>query len=186
MPTTLARVVVCGNLNAQPARHLNRFYNATQNGGSFEEKYLRGRAPPPDEDEERARAGVVAGVLLGEPGEALEARAQIDGLERDEDLDAGGDHRAPSARTRTTAASRVGSKPGATRTRAAPTSITRSRGESGAAAGRGTSSRNGTEGARPRRLDHQRNVLAENALPDAKASAVRPLARHAPTRSRHR
>ncbi len=86
------------------------------------------------------RAGVVAGVLLGEPGEALEARAQIDGLERDEDLDAGGDHRAPSARARTTAARNVGSKPGATRTRAAPTSMTRSRRNSGAAAaGRGTS-----------------------------------------------
>jgi hypothetical protein len=59
-------------------------------------------------------------------------------------------------------------------------------GAPGAAAGRGTSSRNGTEGARPSRLDHHRSVLAENASPDAKASAVRPLARHAPARSRHR
>src|SRR5262249_3891567 len=78
-----------------------------------------------DEDEQGAAPRVVAEALVHEAGEPLEAIAKVDGVEREEDRNASGDHRAPPS-ARTTSASSAGSKPGATRTRASPTSRTSS------------------------------------------------------------
>src|SRR5690606_6674368 len=77
-----------------------------------------------DEHEERAAARLVPHALSDHPAEALEAESHVDGLDGDEHLDAGGDHRPPACRARTTSPRRIRSAPRETRIRAPPTSTT--------------------------------------------------------------
>src|SRR5690606_25097604 len=59
------------------------------------EQDLDGLSSLPEEDEERSAARVVPERLPGDPREAVEPTAQVDGLERQKDLGPGGDHCAP-------------------------------------------------------------------------------------------
>jgi hypothetical protein len=126
---------------------------------AVKEEGLRGRPATADEDEERAGSRVVANAITRERCEAVEAAAQIDRLKRDEDLNADGNHPMAPWSAVTTAARSAGSKPGATRTRAAPISTTSSV-ERATTGLRGRSSMKVVAVVRRRRLDQPRSVLA--------------------------
>jgi hypothetical protein len=91
--------------------------------GSVEEENLQCGSSLAEEHEHRARASGAAHALFRETGESVEAEAHVDGLERDEDLDAVRDHRAVPPSAWTTARSIDGSNPGMTSMRVVPTVI---------------------------------------------------------------
>ncbi len=78
--------------------------------GAVQEDDLHGVPSSPEEDEEGGLRGLEADRVAREAREPIEARAQIDGLDGDEDLNAVGDHGSPPI-ARTTEASRAGSNP---------------------------------------------------------------------------
>src|SRR5262249_11870898 len=87
------------------------------------EQNLHRVAAPAEEDEERTAADLTAEALLHQRAEPVEAPAQVDGVERDEDLHAVRDHGAPP-RTSSTARRTSRSNPRRTASRATPTSMT--------------------------------------------------------------
>jgi hypothetical protein len=92
--------------------------------GPIEEQDLERALALADEQKQRAAASRALHALLCQPRQPVEPQTHIDRLERDEDLDAVRDHRAPPSSAPTTARSRDGSNPAETSMRAWPNATT--------------------------------------------------------------